>query len=196
MSETSMLISCTGKITRAELANLPTAPSTATHIPIPHAAVVETLVETLSHRHIGVVDEEFAVSSDAMEMFGVLDLETSFEGCRCAIVSPRIRKRGFLITRRFESEPSASSPKRSGGLSSRRWWTSCFAHDAATRVNPSSASALIAIADSVTAAIFAGSRRGRSNDALLTGATRRQRLVEKPTNYVSAPIGVADAGLA
>ena len=30
-------------------------------------------------------------------------------------VSPRIRKRGFLITRRLESESSASSPKRSGG---------------------------------------------------------------------------------
>jgi len=85
MSETSTLISCTGKITRAELANLPTPPATATHIPIPHAAVVETLVETLSHRHIGVVDEEFAVSSDTMEMFGVLDLEASFDGCRFAI---------------------------------------------------------------------------------------------------------------
>ena len=32
-------------------------------------------------------------------------------------VSPRIRKRGFLVTRRFESESSASSPKRSGGWS-------------------------------------------------------------------------------
>src|SRR5271157_5811130 len=85
MSETSTLISCTSKITRAELAQLPTPPATATHLPIPHTAVVETLVETLSHRHIGVVGEEFAVSSDAMEMFGVLDLETSFEGCRFAI---------------------------------------------------------------------------------------------------------------
>ena len=85
MSETSTLISCTGKITRAELANLPTPPATETHIPIPHAAVVATLVETLSHRHIGVVGEEFAVSSDAMEMFGVLDLEAGFEGCRFAI---------------------------------------------------------------------------------------------------------------
>jgi hypothetical protein len=46
---------------------------------------VEALVETLGHRHIGVVAEEFAVSSDAMEMFGVLDLETSFQGCRFAI---------------------------------------------------------------------------------------------------------------
>lgn len=85
MLETSTLISCTGKITRAELANLPMPPATATHIPIQHAAVVESLVETLSHRQIGVVGEEFAVSSDAMEMFGVLDLETSFEGCRFAI---------------------------------------------------------------------------------------------------------------
>ena len=85
MSETSTLISCSCKITRAELAKLPTPPATETHIPIPHAAVVETLVETLTHRHIGVVGEEFAVSSDAMEMFGVLDLETAFEGCRFAI---------------------------------------------------------------------------------------------------------------
>jgi hypothetical protein len=85
MSETSTLISCTGRIMRAELANLPTPPATETHIPIPHAAVVETLVETLSHRQISVVGEEFAVSKDDMEMFGVLDLETSFEGCRFAI---------------------------------------------------------------------------------------------------------------
>jgi hypothetical protein len=85
MSETSTLISCAGKITRAELATLPTPPATETHIPIAHAAVVNTLVETLSHRHIGVVDEEFAVSIDGMEMFGVLDLEAGFEGCRFAI---------------------------------------------------------------------------------------------------------------
>src|SRR3989475_12618401 len=85
MSETSTLIPCTGKITRAELAQIPTPPATTTHVPIPHLAVVEGLVETLSRRHIGVVGEEFAVSKDAMEMFGVLDLETSFEGCRFAI---------------------------------------------------------------------------------------------------------------
>ena len=44
MSETSTLISCTGKITRAELAKLLTPPATETHIPIAHAAVVETLI--------------------------------------------------------------------------------------------------------------------------------------------------------
>jgi hypothetical protein len=63
-------------------------------------------------------------------------------------------------------------------------------------VNPSSAFALIATVDSATAAIFAGGRRGRNNDALLTAATSRQRLVEKPTSYVSVPIDGADAGLA
>jgi hypothetical protein len=46
---------------------------TTTHVPIPHLAVVEGLVETLSHRHIGVVGEEFAVSKDGMEMFGVIE---------------------------------------------------------------------------------------------------------------------------
>ena len=85
MSDTSTLISCMGKITRAELANLPTPSATATHIAIPHAAVVQSLIETLRHRHISVVGDEFAVSSDAMEMFGVLDLEAGFEGCRFAI---------------------------------------------------------------------------------------------------------------
>ena len=88
MSETSTLIPCTAKITRAELANVPTPPATATHVPISHLAVVEGLVETLSRRHIGVVGEEFAVSKDGMEMFGVIDLETSFDGCRFAIGIP------------------------------------------------------------------------------------------------------------
>src|SRR5271157_6008419 len=62
------------------LAQVPTPPSTATHVPVPHAAVVEALVDTLSHRQISVVDEEFALSKDEMEMFGVLDLATGFEG--------------------------------------------------------------------------------------------------------------------
>ena len=59
---------------------------------------------------------------------------------------------------------------------------------------PSSASVLIATADSVTAAIFAGSRRARNNDALLTAGTSRQRLVEKPTSYVSEPIDWRQCG--
>lgn len=85
MSETSTLIPGTGTITRAELANVPTPPATATHLPIPHASVVEALADTLDHRQIAVVGEEFAISPDGMEMFGVLDLAAGFEGCRFAI---------------------------------------------------------------------------------------------------------------
>ncbi len=47
--------------------------------------VVETLIGTLSLRHIGVVGEEFAVSTDGMGIFGVLDVETTFDGCRFSI---------------------------------------------------------------------------------------------------------------
>jgi hypothetical protein len=46
---------------------------------------VRITVETLSFRHIGVVQEEYAVSPDGMKMFGVLDLETQMEGCRFSI---------------------------------------------------------------------------------------------------------------
>ncbi|MCI0625213.1 MAG: hypothetical protein L0387_26820 [Acidobacteria bacterium] len=98
MSEASTLISYSGKITRAELAQIPTPPATPTHLPIPHIEVVDTLVETLSLRHIGVVSEEFAVSSDGMEMFGVLDLETTFDGCRFAIGIRNANNKRFRLS--------------------------------------------------------------------------------------------------
>ena len=47
MSE-SVLIASTAKLTRQQLAEVPTPQATATHRPIPHAEVVEALVETLS----------------------------------------------------------------------------------------------------------------------------------------------------
>ena len=98
MSETSTLIACNGKITRAELANVPTPLATGTHVPIPHIAVVEGLVDTLSRRQIGVVGEEYAVSKDGMEMFGVIDLETSFDGCRFAIGIRNANNKRFRLS--------------------------------------------------------------------------------------------------
>ena len=38
--------------------------------------------KALSFRQIGVVREEYAVSSDGMRMFGVMDLSSGFDGCR------------------------------------------------------------------------------------------------------------------
>jgi Domain of unknown function (DUF932) len=79
------LISSTAKLTRQQLAAVATPLGTATHRPVPHAEVVEALVETLSFRHIGVVQEEYAVSKDGMKMFGILDLDTGMQGCRFSI---------------------------------------------------------------------------------------------------------------
>jgi hypothetical protein len=41
------------------------------------------LVETLGFRHIGFIHDEYAVSPDGMKVFGVLDLATEMEECRC-----------------------------------------------------------------------------------------------------------------
>lgn len=81
----SVLIASDGKLTREELALVPTPAGTITHRPIPHAEVINALVETLGFRHIGVVHDEYAVSRDGMKMFGVLDLDCGMEGCRFSI---------------------------------------------------------------------------------------------------------------
>src|SRR5215467_2938673 len=75
----------TNKLTREQLAVIPAPEGTDTYQPLAHAHIVEALLETLAFRHISVVRDEYAVSEDGMKMFGVLDLETSFEGCRFSI---------------------------------------------------------------------------------------------------------------
>ena len=92
------LISYGGKLTRNELAQVPTPAGTATHKPIPHIEVVEKLVESLSFRQIGVVREEYAVSSDGMCMFGVMDLTTGFEGCRFALALRNSNNKKFRLS--------------------------------------------------------------------------------------------------
>jgi len=79
------LLSSTGKISRAELSAIPTPAATTTHRPIPHVEIVQALIETLSFRHIAVVRDEYAASSDGMRMFGVLDLEYGITGVNFSI---------------------------------------------------------------------------------------------------------------
>ena len=85
MSTSTLIAGPLSKMGRTELAQIPVPQATRTHRPVPHHQIVEALVETLSFRHIGVVNEEYAVSADGMKMFGVLDLETQMEGCRFAV---------------------------------------------------------------------------------------------------------------
>jgi hypothetical protein len=63
---TSTLIAYGKKISREELALIPTPEGTRTHQPVPHHEVVRALAETLSFRHIGVVKDEYAVSSNGI----------------------------------------------------------------------------------------------------------------------------------
>ncbi len=85
-STATLLAHCgTRKLAREELRAVPTPAATATHQPVPHLTIVEALVETLGFRQIAVVRDEYAVSKDGMRLFGVLDLETTFDGCRFSI---------------------------------------------------------------------------------------------------------------
>src|SRR6266567_4679463 len=80
MSNATLVAGPHRKIGRAELALIQVPLATLTHKPVPHHEIVEALIETLGFRHIGVVDEEYAVSNDGMKMFGVVDLETQMAG--------------------------------------------------------------------------------------------------------------------
>ena len=86
MDQGQLLAHCgSNKLTREQLGLIPTPEGTLSHHPLAHHLIVEALLETLAFRHISVVRDEYAVSQDGMKMFGVLDLETAFEGCRFSI---------------------------------------------------------------------------------------------------------------
>jgi len=75
----------TALITRAELAKIGAPEGTRTHVPVKHIDVVNAVIETLGFRKMAVIRDEYAVSSNGMKMFGVLDLEEEFFGCRFSI---------------------------------------------------------------------------------------------------------------
>jgi hypothetical protein len=72
-------------IGRQDLLAIPTPEPTATHLPIPHATFVETLIETLGFRNLEVVADQYAVTPDGMRMFGVLMLNLDRDGVRVSI---------------------------------------------------------------------------------------------------------------
>src|SRR6202521_1572837 len=86
MDQSQLLAHCgSNKLTREQLNLVPTPEGTPTHHPLAHHTIVEALLEALAFRHISVMRDEYAVSQDGMKIFGVLDLETGFEGCRFSI---------------------------------------------------------------------------------------------------------------
>ena len=81
------LIAHTGasKLSRDQLVTILPPEATDTFKPIAHSDLIGNVLEALSYRHINVVKDEYAVSEDGMKLFGVLDLEASFEGCRFSV---------------------------------------------------------------------------------------------------------------
>jgi hypothetical protein len=72
-------------VTRDQLAEILPPEPTATHKPIAHSLLVNSIIESLSFRHINVVKEQYAISPDGMKLFGCLDLETLGDGFRFAL---------------------------------------------------------------------------------------------------------------
>jgi hypothetical protein len=73
------------KLARAELVEILPPEGTDTFKPIPHIELVNSILEGLSFRHINIVKDEYAVSEDGMKLFGVMELETGFDGSRFAL---------------------------------------------------------------------------------------------------------------
>jgi hypothetical protein len=65
--------------------DLTTPEGTPTHTVVPHSTIVETLIEALGLRHIVVVRDEYAVSSDGHRLFGVLEVDQEHTGVRLAV---------------------------------------------------------------------------------------------------------------
>ena len=82
----ALIAHCGAKyVSRDDLREIPIPEGTKTHQPLSHYEIVEVLEEALSFRHVSVVRDEYAVSSDGMKMFGVMDLNNEFSEGRFSI---------------------------------------------------------------------------------------------------------------
>jgi hypothetical protein len=97
MSE-STLIAYDRKISRQELALVPTPARTATHQTIPHHEVVNALVETLGFRHIGVVRDEYTVDRSGAKMFGLMVLDQGMHGASFALGIRNSHDKSFRLS--------------------------------------------------------------------------------------------------
>jgi Domain of unknown function (DUF932) len=85
MQATLMTHCGTDRVNRDFLATIETPDRTDTFQPIAHASLIDSVEESLSFRHISIVKSEFAVSKDGMKMFGLLEVNSEYEGVRFAI---------------------------------------------------------------------------------------------------------------
>lgn len=84
MSNT-MLSSKSRVVTLDELRRLETPEATATHKPIPHAELMDRVLELLNDRGHTIVRAKYAVSGDDMKLFTMIELEEGREEVAVAI---------------------------------------------------------------------------------------------------------------
>ncbi len=85
------------RIGRQHLPTIVTPDPTPTHRPIPHATLVESILESLTYRQLDVVCDEYAVSGDGMRLFGFLELNIEHAGVRLALVFRNSHDKSFSL---------------------------------------------------------------------------------------------------
>lgn len=86
-----------GLVGREGLIGLTIPDATRTHKPIPHAEVVQVLIETLGLRRLTVVNDQYAVTPDAMKMFGVVQLDIEDKGVRVCLGLRNSHDKSFAL---------------------------------------------------------------------------------------------------
>lgn len=85
------------KLGRQDLLALPTPQGTETHRPVPHATLVEGIIQALDYRKIDVVKEDYAATPDGQRLFGVLALSLSSGDIRLAIAFRNSHDKSFAL---------------------------------------------------------------------------------------------------
>lgn len=85
------------RLGRQDLPAIVTPDATPTHKPIPHATLVETILESLAYRQLQVVRDEYAVTRDGMRLFGFLEVNIEHGGVRLALVFRNSHDKSFSL---------------------------------------------------------------------------------------------------
>ena len=84
-------------MTRQNLLSIKTPEGTDTHHPVPHAELVQTIIEALAFRNLEVVEDQYALTADGNRMFGVLALNVLYNDCRIQIALRNSHDKSFSI---------------------------------------------------------------------------------------------------
>lgn len=85
------------RIGRQDLPAIITPEATNTHKPIPHATLVETILESLAYRQLQIVRDEYAVTGDGMRLFGFMEVNIEHGGVRLALVFRNSHDKSFSL---------------------------------------------------------------------------------------------------